>query len=290
MQLPHVMAETPMFMPVGTQGEWFHQSELPIGAVASVAMPQFQVPRVISAAGSLHARHAQPECIWRTKAHQNPNSCRAIVMFAHNAKFCVSGSVKGLTPAQMEELGCHVILGNTYHLENRPGSELVIVSAPVGVRRYHACRYCMSVFDCACVREVLLPSLQQAVQLRPSPWLSMCIRSVAMHWPCAKSQASQHASRSMPELKFMAKPILICLPDETSEVVNEAFSRRVLLDDTSMGNLVLCRSRKWAVYMILWAGSGACLLTLEDSRYIRVCHALQCKTPVCAKKQPHVSV
>ncbi|KAL4443007.1 hypothetical protein ABPG77_008498 [Micractinium sp. CCAP 211/92] len=35
------------------------------------------------------------------------------------------GSVKGLTSRQLEELGCQVILGNTYHLENRPGSELV---------------------------------------------------------------------------------------------------------------------------------------------------------------------
>ena len=35
------------------------------------------------------------------------------------------GSVKGLTSQQLETLGCQVILGNTYHLENRPGSELV---------------------------------------------------------------------------------------------------------------------------------------------------------------------
>ena len=36
-----------------------------------------------------------------------------------------AGSVKGLTSAQLEALDCHVILGNTYHLENRPGSALV---------------------------------------------------------------------------------------------------------------------------------------------------------------------
>ncbi|KAK9811227.1 hypothetical protein WJX72_000278 [[Myrmecia] bisecta] len=35
------------------------------------------------------------------------------------------GTVKGLTSQQLEELDCHVILGNTYHLENRPGSGLV---------------------------------------------------------------------------------------------------------------------------------------------------------------------
>lgn len=54
MKLPHYTAETPMFMPVGTQG-----------------------------------------------------------------------TVKGMTTSQMEACGCQVILGNTYHLENRPGSRLV---------------------------------------------------------------------------------------------------------------------------------------------------------------------
>lgn len=36
-----------------------------------------------------------------------------------------AGSIKGLTSAQLEELDCQVILGNTYHLENRPGADLV---------------------------------------------------------------------------------------------------------------------------------------------------------------------
>jgi len=35
------------------------------------------------------------------------------------------GTVKGITPQQLEDLDCHVILGNTYHLQNRPGSDLV---------------------------------------------------------------------------------------------------------------------------------------------------------------------
>lgn len=35
------------------------------------------------------------------------------------------GSVKGLTSQQLQELNCQVVLGNTYHLENRPGSETV---------------------------------------------------------------------------------------------------------------------------------------------------------------------
>ena len=36
-----------------------------------------------------------------------------------------AGTVKGLTSQQLVNLDCHVILGNTYHLENRPGSETV---------------------------------------------------------------------------------------------------------------------------------------------------------------------
>jgi hypothetical protein len=39
--------------------------------------------------------------------------------------FYIAGSVKGLTSLQLEELDCHVILGNTYHLANRPGSDLI---------------------------------------------------------------------------------------------------------------------------------------------------------------------
>lgn len=34
-------------------------------------------------------------------------------------------TVKGMTPAQIEEVGAQIILGNTYHLNIRPGSELV---------------------------------------------------------------------------------------------------------------------------------------------------------------------
>ena len=32
------------------------------------------------------------------------------------------GTLKGLIPEQLEELGCSIILGNTYHLGNRPVS------------------------------------------------------------------------------------------------------------------------------------------------------------------------
>ena len=36
-----------------------------------------------------------------------------------------TGSVKGMTAAQLEECGCQLILGNTYHLESRPGADTV---------------------------------------------------------------------------------------------------------------------------------------------------------------------
>ncbi|KAL8622500.1 Queuine tRNA-ribosyltransferase catalytic subunit 1 [Nucella lapillus] len=35
------------------------------------------------------------------------------------------GSLKGLVPEQLRELDCRIILGNTYHLGNRPGPELL---------------------------------------------------------------------------------------------------------------------------------------------------------------------
>ena len=35
------------------------------------------------------------------------------------------GTVKGITCTQLEELDCHLILGNTYHLGNRPGGDLL---------------------------------------------------------------------------------------------------------------------------------------------------------------------
>ncbi|MCX6955655.1 MAG: tRNA guanosine(34) transglycosylase Tgt, partial [Verrucomicrobia bacterium] len=35
------------------------------------------------------------------------------------------GTVKSLTPAHLREIGSQIILGNTYHLNLRPGSELV---------------------------------------------------------------------------------------------------------------------------------------------------------------------
>ncbi|XP_035835933.1 queuine tRNA-ribosyltransferase catalytic subunit 1-like isoform X2 [Helianthus annuus] len=35
------------------------------------------------------------------------------------------GTIKGLTTNQLEDIGCQIILGNTYHLALRPTSELI---------------------------------------------------------------------------------------------------------------------------------------------------------------------
>lgn len=36
-----------------------------------------------------------------------------------------SGCMKGVTTEQLEELDCHIILGNTYHLALQPGKDLL---------------------------------------------------------------------------------------------------------------------------------------------------------------------
>jgi tRNA-guanine family transglycosylase len=36
-----------------------------------------------------------------------------------------AGTIKGLAGDQLEDLGCQIILGNTYHLALRPGAELL---------------------------------------------------------------------------------------------------------------------------------------------------------------------
>lgn len=38
---------------------------------------------------------------------------------------CLAGTIKGLTNNQLEEIGCQIILGNTYHLALRPSAELI---------------------------------------------------------------------------------------------------------------------------------------------------------------------
>ena len=34
-------------------------------------------------------------------------------------------TVKAMSPLEMEELGCEILLGNTYHLNDRPGPDLI---------------------------------------------------------------------------------------------------------------------------------------------------------------------
>jgi hypothetical protein len=71
-------------------------------------------------AHACHSGTAQP--------HAAARHCRRITAHAHTHT-THAGSVKGLTPQQLQDLDCHVILGNTYHLENRPGSDLVRVTS-----------------------------------------------------------------------------------------------------------------------------------------------------------------
>lgn len=59
-------------------------------------------------------------------------SCRQAEMVIHwwnfyniTKVFLVTGTIKGLTTSQLEEIGCQIILGNTYHLALRPTSELI---------------------------------------------------------------------------------------------------------------------------------------------------------------------
>jgi queuine tRNA-ribosyltransferase len=35
------------------------------------------------------------------------------------------GTVKGMTPRDVEDIGAHIILGNTFHLMLRPGTEVI---------------------------------------------------------------------------------------------------------------------------------------------------------------------
>ncbi len=39
------------------------------------------------------------------------------------------GTVKGMTPEELEALGAQIVLGNTFHLALRPGAEIVALHA-----------------------------------------------------------------------------------------------------------------------------------------------------------------
>ncbi|KAJ7545063.1 hypothetical protein O6H91_09G105100 [Diphasiastrum complanatum] len=42
-----------------------------------------------------------------------------------SSRFLCHGTVKGLTSSQLEDAGCQIVLGNTYHLALRPGADLL---------------------------------------------------------------------------------------------------------------------------------------------------------------------
>lgn len=44
---------------------------------------------------------------------------------SEQSTFNFTGTIKGLTTNELEEIGCQIILGNTYHLALRPTSELI---------------------------------------------------------------------------------------------------------------------------------------------------------------------
>jgi len=44
------------------------------------------------------------------------------------------GSIKGVTFPEIENTGCRLLLGNTYHLNNSPGSDFL--ASVGGLRRY----------------------------------------------------------------------------------------------------------------------------------------------------------
>ena len=47
------------------------------------------------------------------------------------------GTVKGLTPRDVEDIGAHIILGNTFHLMLRPGTEVVKAHGPSNTGTLH---------------------------------------------------------------------------------------------------------------------------------------------------------
>lgn len=52
-----------------------------------------------------------------------------VILRAHvllvTTRMLSSGTIKGLTNDQLEDLDCQIILGNTYHLALRPGADLL---------------------------------------------------------------------------------------------------------------------------------------------------------------------
>ena len=74
-----------------------------------------------------------PAVIWTQTIRQTDGNARAgclstphgVVQTPVFMPVGTQGTVKGLTPAMLEEAGAHIILANTYHLYLRPGQKLI---------------------------------------------------------------------------------------------------------------------------------------------------------------------
>ncbi|KAF5955329.1 hypothetical protein HYC85_008185 [Camellia sinensis] len=106
--LPHFVCQTPLFMPVGTQVPGCKC------CIVTVAEAFQNIVNVCN--GPLR---------YPLRPLRNTETAVTRVNFLHTAEAGVTGTIKGLTTSQLEEIGCQIILGNTYHLALRPTSELI---------------------------------------------------------------------------------------------------------------------------------------------------------------------
>ena len=77
-----------------------------------------------------------------TITHRDGAARRGVLTTAHGAietpvfmPVGTQGTVKGMTPRDLEDVGASIILGNTYHLSLRPGDELIARHG--GLHRVH---------------------------------------------------------------------------------------------------------------------------------------------------------
>lgn len=66
---------------------------------------------------SKHPSSCECVCLWLR--------CACVVDVALQRPVGTQGTIKGLTPQQVEQCGPAIILGNTYHLGIRPGADLI---------------------------------------------------------------------------------------------------------------------------------------------------------------------
>jgi queuine tRNA-ribosyltransferase len=128
------------------------------------------------------------------------------------------GTVKAMTPEELESLGAHIILGNTFHLMLRPGTE--VISAHGGLHRFmHWHRPILTdsggfqVFSLADLRKIseegvrfaspvdgsqvhLTPEDSMDVQRALASDIAMCFDDCTP-WPATETQARDSMERSM---------------------------------------------------------------------------------------------